>query len=127
MTMSANGSKAKNTGAASPAARSLSDLVAEGAFVDPTPVPVPITYTLDDGVEREALIHVKRLSIGDYQSLVTTGDAGRSHVAEVVEAAIRLGAGGKEQIGYKDAYRLHVNLANAMMNAFHEVNSPKKT
>lgn len=127
MTMSANSSKAKNTGAASPAARSLSDLVAEGAFVDPTPVPVPITYTLDDGVEREALIHVKRLSIGDYQSLVTTGDAGRSHVAEVVEAAIRLGAGGKEQISYKDAYRLHVNLANAMMNAFHEVNSPKKT
>lgn len=111
---------------------SLKDLQALGAFVSDKPVKKTITFNLpdpnDEGatVEHTYDIHVKKLAIGDYETLFLTDKEDRSRTATLISNAITLGKDGKERIDFKDAYRLHPNLAGAMVAAFNEVNSAKK-
>src|SRR5512138_1089485 len=90
----------------------LDSLRAMGAVVDAVPVKRDITFTLDDGVEHTYTIHVRRLSIGDFEKLQYDSKDDRSHFATVISAAITLGEKGDEVIPYTAAYQFHPALAN---------------
>lgn len=106
---------------------SLKSLKAMGAVVDAAPIPRDITFTLDDGVERTFTIHVRRLSIGDFEKLQHVPGDDRSQFATVISNAVHLGEGGKEIIPYTAAYQFHPALANAMVHEVNEVNGGKKS
>jgi len=106
---------------------SLKELRGLGAFVSDKPVRKDITFKLDDDIEHTFTIHVKKLSIGDYEALFLSGKDERSNTARMISSAVTVGDDGKEKIGFEDAYRLHPSLAGAMVTAFTEVNSSKKS
>lgn len=105
---------------------SLKDLRSKGGFVSGVPVKKNIKFQNDDGVEHDADIHVRRLSAGDYETIFVAESENRSRTASIISQCIKLGPEGKESIGFEDAFQLHPNLAGAMVNAFNEVNAPKK-
>ncbi len=105
---------------------SLKDLKALGGFVSDKPVKKEIKFKLDGDDELTATIHVKKLAIGDYEALFLVDNEDRSRTAKVISEAITLGDG-TERITFKDAYRLHTSLAGAMISAFNEVNTTKKS
>lgn len=104
----------------------IKELKALGGFVPEKPVLQEIEYKLD-GESYRASIYVKRLGIGEYEALFMSVDDKRSRTALTISQAISLGAEGKERISFEDAYRLRPELAGAMLNAFNEVNVPKKS
>ena len=106
---------------------SLKELQALGAFVSDKPVKKEITFKLDGDEEHTAVIHVKKLSVGDYESLFLTEKEERSRTATLIAQAVSLGPDGKERISFEQAYKLHAGLAGAMVNAFNEVNLAKKS
>ena len=106
---------------------SLKDLRALGAFVSDKPVRKEIKFKLDGDDDYTAIIHVKKLAIGDYETLFLMGNEDRSRTAKVISEAITLGDDGKERIKFEDAYKLHPSLARAMIDAFNEVNVAKKS
>jgi hypothetical protein len=106
---------------------SLKDLKAMGAFVPDAPIKKEIKFRLDDGEERTAEIFVKRLNIGEYESLFLTDTEERGRTAKMIAEGIRLGEKGEERLTFQQAYKLHPSLAGAMVVAFNEVNTPKKT
>lgn len=105
---------------------SLSDLKNLGGIVSDRPIRKSITFNLGGDDDLTADIHVKRLSVGDYESLFLSGNDEKSRTARVIAETITLGPDGKERISFQDAYRLHPNLASAMIEAFNEVNGSKK-
>lgn len=105
---------------------SFKDLKALGAFISDERVPKEIKFKIE-GQEMTATIHVKRLSAGDYEGLFLAQQQGRSQTAEVISKTISLGEKGKEAISFEDAYKLHPDVAGAMVNAFNEVNTAKKS
>lgn len=105
----------------------LKELRGLGAFIPDKPIKKEIKFKLDSDEELSASIHVKRLSIGDYESLILNETDTRSRTAKMISSAITLGDDGKERISFEDAYRLHPSLAGAMISAFNEVNSAKKS
>ena len=105
---------------------SIKDLKALGAFVTDAKVQREIKFEID-GQEYDATIHVRRLSAGDYETLFLVDKEDRSRTAKVISEAITLGDDGKERIKFEDAYKLHPSLAAAMVNAFNEVNTAKKS
>lgn len=105
----------------------LKDLQGLGAFVSDKPVRKDITFKLDGDEEYSATIHVKKLSVGDYDALFLGGPEERSRTARMISDAITLGDNGAERIKFEDAYRLHPRLATAMVTAFNEVNGTKKS
>lgn len=106
---------------------SLKDLQALGAFVSDKPVKKEITFKLDGDDEYTATIHVKKLSVGDYETLFLTEKEDRSRTATMISQAVTLGPDGKERISFEQAFKLHAGLAGAMVNAFNEVNLAKKS
>jgi hypothetical protein len=104
----------------------LKELKASGGFVSDKPVKKTIKFTLN-GEELEATIHVKRLNIGEYETLFLADTEERARTAKAISVAITLGDDGKEKISFQDAYRLEPALAGAMLTAFNEVNTPKKS
>lgn len=100
---------------------SIDSLSKTGAFVSNVPVKRTITYKLDDGVETTGDIHVKRLSVGDHESLFMAPDE-KSRTAKVISKVIFLGEKGDERMTFEQAYSLHPNLATAMINEFNIVN-----
>lgn len=106
---------------------SMKELRALGGFVSDKPVKKEIKFTIDDGDELSAFIHVRKLSVGDVEALFITDKEERSRTAKLISEAVTLGDDGKEKISFQDAYRLHTSLAAAMVNAFNEVNSSKKS
>ncbi len=105
----------------------LKELRAKGALVSDVPVRKEIMFKLDGDEEISAVIHVKRLSVGDHETLFLSADDGKSRTAKLIETAITLGNDGKERIPFKEAYSLHPSIASAMLGAFNEVNGAKKT
>lgn len=106
---------------------SLKDLRSKGGFVSAIPVKKNIKFKNEDGVEHDADIHVRRLSAGDYETIFVAESENRSRTAQIISQCITLGPEGKEAISFTDAYQLHPNLAGEMVNAFNEVNAPKKS
>jgi hypothetical protein len=104
----------------------LKELKAMGAFTSDKPVRKEIKFTLN-GEDLSAVIHVKHLGIGEYESLFLGDDESRSRTAKAISHAVTLGEDGKERISFQDAYRLEPVLAGAMLTAFNEVNTPKKS
>ena len=106
---------------------SLKDLQNMGGFVSTVPVKKEIKFKIDGDDEFTAIIHVRKLSAGDYETLFVSDSEGRSRTASVISQCVTLGESGKEKVSFEDAYRLHPNLATAMVNAFNEVNAAKKS
>lgn len=108
----------------------LKELQAKGGFVPDTPLVKTIKWKGTDAegnaVDYEAQIHVRRLSVGDHEALFLDADDKRSRTAKLISTAITLGKDGKEKIPFQDAYKLETALAGAMLEAFNEVNNPKK-
>lgn len=104
----------------------LKQLKAAGGFVSDVPVKKQIKFNIE-GQDIDADIHVRRLSAGDYESIYVADTEGRSRTASIISQCITLGDDGKEKIKFEEAYKLHPNLAGAMVNAFNEVNAAKKS
>lgn len=104
----------------------LTDISDNGGFIPDAPVKCEIKFTLDDGVERSGFIHVKRLSIGAHESLYIGAQDKQSRTALLISETITLGKDGKEQISFKNAYKLHPSLAAAMIEQFTIVNNGGK-
>lgn len=105
---------------------SLNDLKKVGGFVPEAPIAKSITFKSDTGEEFNADIFVRKLGVSDYESLFTGEAVKRSHTAMAIHVGIRLGKG-EEVIPYDMAARLDKGLAKALIDAFNEVNGPKKT
>lgn len=105
---------------------SLKELQALGGFVPDKPVKKEIKFSLDSDDELTAVIHVKKLSVGEYEAMFMSGEEGRSKSARVISDTISLGPDGKERLTFEQAYKLHPRLAAAMFDAFKEVNLAKK-
>lgn len=106
---------------------SLKELQALGGFVPDKPIRKEIKFTLDCDEEYSATIYVKKLSVGDYESLFVDGNDERGRTAKIIAESITLGEDGKERISFQQAYKLHPGLAAAMVAAFNEVNLSKKS
>jgi hypothetical protein len=106
---------------------SMKDLKAKGGIVSSVPIKKEIKFKLDGDDEFTASIFVKKLAIGDYESLFLVDNEDRSRTAKIISEAVTLGDDGKEKISFKDAYQLHPALAGAMIVAFNEVNAAKKS
>lgn len=110
---------------------SLKELQALGGFVPEKPVKKEIGFKLPNSagemVEHKFDIHVKQLSIGEHEAMLISDGQDRSKTAKIISTSITLGKDGSESISFKDAYRMHPSLATAMLNAFFEVNTPKKS
>lgn len=105
---------------------SLKELQKLGAFVQEAPVAKEITFKSEGGEVVSAGIYVRQLGVADYESLFAgESAASRSYSAMAIHVGIRLG-GGDEVIPYDMAARLDKSLAKAMIDAFNEVNGPKK-
>lgn len=107
----------------------LAELEARGGMVDPTLVKKNITWVKKDADGKEESLNfdifVRRSSFGIIDSLIGSDD--RSQRSMLIAQAIRLGDHGEEAIPYEKAYGLEPSLANAMMEAFIEVNKLGKT
>lgn len=103
----------------------LQDLKTLGAFAAEKPVRKEIHFEID-GTEYDAVIHVRQLGIGGYESIFTEDGDHRSQSAKAISEAILLGEKGDERISFEQAYRLKTALASKMLEAFNEVNAPKK-
>ena len=106
---------------------SMKELKAKGGIVSSVPVKKEIKFKLDGDDEFTASIFVKKLAIGDYESLFLVDGEERSRTAKIISEAVTLGDDGKEKISFKDAFQLHPALAGAMIVAFNEVNAAKKS
>ena len=106
---------------------SLKELKALGAFVPDKPIKKQIRFKLDGDDEFVASIHVKKVGIGDYESLFLSDREERSRTAKAISELVTLGEDGKEKISFEDAYKLHPSLAGAMLSAINEVNASKKS
>lgn len=110
----------------------LKELQAKGGFISPVPVVKNIKWKgtdpeTGDKADYDADIHVKRLSVGDQEEIHQSIEDGRSKTAKLIAAAITLGKDGKERLTFEQAYQLAPELAGAMIKAFNEVNSAKKS
>lgn len=103
----------------------LKHLKALGAIVNDKPIKKSISFDLD-GQTYQAEVHVKRIGIGEYESLFLKGEDKRSRTSRVISEAVTLGEEGKERISFEDAYSMRPELAGALLNAFNEVNTAKK-
>lgn len=106
---------------------SLKELKAMGAFIPDEPIKKEIKFRLDDGQEVSTTIFVKRLNIGEYESLFLSDKEDRSRTAKMIAEGIRLGDKGQERLTFQQAFTLHPSIAGAMIGAFNEVNTPKKS
>ena len=104
---------------------SLAELKKAGGFVPEAPVPKTIKFKTPEGEDVTADIHVRKLGVSDYETLFTGDGNNRSRTANAIHVGIRLGKG-DEVIPYDLATRLDKGLAGALMEAFNEVNGPKK-
>lgn len=102
----------------------LKELESMGGFISTKPVPKEIKFDID-GKEYTASVFVKRLSVGDFESLFINDKEERSRTAKLISEAITLDEG-RERIPFQKAYQLHPALAGAMVKAFNEVNESKK-
>ena len=104
----------------------LKQLEALGGFISAKPVEREIKFTLDDGKEYTAKVHVRRLALGEYERVaVASKDEKYSRSARIISEAVFFGDG-SERIPVEKSDRLHQSLANAILSAFHEVNGGKK-
>lgn len=103
----------------------LHDIQKLGGFVAEKPVRKDIHFEID-GQQFDATIHVRQLGIGGYESIFKDDADKQSQSARAISEAISLGQDGKERLSFDDAFRLKQNLGAAMLEAFHEVNAPKK-
>lgn len=102
---------------------SLSDLQQAGGIRSGKPEAVEITFTLDDGQERQATIHVKRLSIGETErAYLASVSSDKSRAAQIISEVISLGEDGAEPIPIEQADRMHPALAREMIKAINKVN-----
>lgn len=103
---------------------SLKDLKAMGASVPDELVKVQIKFKLDkDGDEYEADIHIRRMSIGNYEAIYLNVEPDQqSQTARLLSEAVRLGEHGEERISYAEAYQFHPRLAAAMMKEVSRLN-----
>jgi hypothetical protein len=107
----------------------LKQLEELGGFLSDVLVEREIRFKLDDAVEHTATIYVKKLGLGEYERLFAARaekDDKFGTSARIIAEAVSLGEGGKERIPVEKAFRLHKRLANAMLDAFQEVNGGKK-
>jgi hypothetical protein len=104
--------------------RSLDEFRAVGGFVDDRLVEREITFSIDGEGPYEAVVFVKKLSIGEHERVFLREEAGkkRSRMAHLISECVTLGAKGEESIPFEDAYKLHPELGRAMMDAIGEVN-----
>ena len=105
---------------------SLAELKKAGAFVPEAPVKKAITFKNPEGVEVTYDIFVRKLGVAAYEELFGPEVAAKSRTANAIHVGIRLGDG-KEVIPYDVAELMDTGLATAMMGAFNEVNSRKKS
>lgn len=104
----------------------LQNLKDTGGFIASAPVKREIKFKLDDDQEVAGFIHVKRLSIGDYEKLFVLTPDEQSKTAHLISETVSLGENGEEKISFTDAYQLHPSLAASMLSAFNEVNKGQK-
>ena len=104
---------------------SLQQLQERGGFVDTTPVSKEISWLDNEGEEVRGTVFVVRQPWGVVEQALMSSDKGRSHTADLLSKCIRLGAEGKEQMTYEQAYGLTPAVALAMTTAINEVNSPR--
>jgi len=100
----------------------LDDLRSFGGIVSDEPVKHPIRFSIGDE-EIEAHIFVRQLSIGDQERIFKAADnKDQSRAAAMISELVTLGEDGKQRIPFQDAYKLHPNLAGAMVAAIKQVN-----
>lgn len=104
----------------------LENLKNSGGFIASAPIKREIKFKLDDEQEVSGFIHVKRLSIGDYEKLFVLTPDDQSKTAHLISETVSLGENGEEKISFTDAYQLHPALAAAMLAEFNEVNKGQK-
>lgn len=105
----------------------LKDIETIGGFVPDKPVKKEIRFTLDGEEELIATIHVKKMNIGEFETLFLGDTEERARTAKAISVCVRLGEDGKEVIPFEKAYKLNPSLAGAMFHALNEVNTVKKT
>lgn len=103
----------------------LKELQAKGGFVSVAPVKKSVTWEREgENGEVEKItfdVYVKRHSFGALEQ-IWAGDDDRAKSARFLSYSIKLGAGGKEELTYEDAYQLEPSLAAVLVNAVTEVN-----
>jgi hypothetical protein len=104
----------------------LQDLKKLGGFAAEKPVRKEIHFEID-GKQYDAVIHVRQLGIGGYESIFTEDGDRKSQSAKAIAETILLGEKADERLSFDDAYRLKTELASEMLKAFNEVNVPKKS
>lgn len=105
---------------------SIEELQQHGGFIDDAPVKKTIKWKPPGGTQITADILVVRQPYGSIEKVIG-GDIDRSRGAQMISLSVRLGAEGKEQLTYEQAYNLHPGLALVMVNAINEVHQAPKS
>ena len=104
----------------------LSELREAGAFVEPEPVKVPVTWTRQtaDGEKTSKFdIWVRRRAFGLIDKIMAS-DGDRSRSSQMIAHCVLLGDE-CEPMTYDEAFSLNPSLAWAMVNAINEASAPK--
>lgn len=96
-----------------------------GGFVSKEAVRKEVKFKGDDGEEYTAIIHVRKLSIGDYEQLHAEAKDGRFTNSYAISRAVTLGENGDEPISQDVAESLSLSLGTALYEAFAEVNGTR--
>jgi hypothetical protein len=100
----------------------LNELKAAGGIVAVAPVKKHIVWNREGAEPVEFDVHVRRLSFGTMERLVTTDADDRSRSAAYLAETILLGDG-DEPLTYDDAYQLDPSLATALIKVARDVNA----
>lgn len=104
----------------------LHELREMGAFVEPEPVKVPVTWTRKtvDGDKTDTFdIWVRRRAFGLIDQIMAA-DGDRSRSSQMIAHCVLLGAA-REPMTYDEAFSLEPTLAWAMVNAINAASAPK--
>lgn len=104
----------------------LAELLAAGAFVPREPVAREIKWKMGDN-EFTATVFIKCMSVGDQERVVDRfdrkgGGGSLRYKAATISALVGFGDSGEEQMTVEQADSLHINLADALMEAIADVN-----
>lgn len=78
----------------------LKELKALGGLVPTAPIKKEIKFKLDGEDEFTASIHVKKLSVGDWEVIFLAPGDERSRTAKLISETVTLGDDGKEKLSF---------------------------
>ena len=100
----------------------ITELKAAGGIIAAQPVKKRVTWEREGAEPVEFDVHVRRLSFGTLERLLTAETDDRSRSAAYLSATVLLGDEGSEPLTYDDAFQLDPSLAAVLMTAVRDVN-----